>query len=229
MFKNRNYTKELLDNENIPEKDLFQNLKELDTINSLLGGYTITFKALTKILTKNKTYTLADIGCGGGDTLKRINKWSKKNNYSISLAGVDLNSTCVKYAQNNQPNSTINFICDDYKNAYNHLEKIDILHASLFCHHLNEREIVELIQFCIKNKTTLIINDLERNRFAYYAIKFLTNIFSKSYLVKNDAPLSVLRGFKSKEWKEILKQSEATNYSIKYKWAFRHEVIVYAN
>jgi hypothetical protein len=47
-------------------------------------------------------------------------------------------------------------------------------------------------------------------------------------LVKNDAPLSVLRGFKKKEWLEIIQQSGAKNYTLKNKWAFRHQVIIYA-
>jgi nicotinamide phosphoribosyltransferase len=94
---------------------------------------------------------------------------------------------------------------------------------------LTNEEIVELIKFAQKNKSTLIINDLERNAFAHYSIKLLTKLFSKSYLVKNDAPLSVLRGFKKTEWKDIIQQSGAKNFSVKYKWAFRHQVIIYAN
>ena len=62
MFKNRSDKKELLDQENIPEIDLYLNLKELNVINNLLGGYSITFNALNKILDKNKSYTLVDIG-----------------------------------------------------------------------------------------------------------------------------------------------------------------------
>ncbi len=227
MFKNRSYTKELLDGENIPENDLYQNLKELNTINKLLGGYAISFNALNKILIKNKLFTLVDIGCGGGDTLKQIEHWNKKQNYLLNLVGVDLKQTCIDYSIKN--NSTdIKFICDDYRNILNHIKKIDILHACLFCHHLSELEIIELIKFCNQHNITLVINDLERNAIAYYAIKFLTAIFSKSYLVKNDAPLSVLRGFKKHEWKLILQQAEVKKYSINYKWAFRHEVIVYA-
>ena len=52
MFKNRLYTKELLDGDDIPKADLYQNLKELNTINDLLGGYNITFNALKKVLSK---------------------------------------------------------------------------------------------------------------------------------------------------------------------------------
>jgi 2-polyprenyl-3-methyl-5-hydroxy-6-metoxy-1,4-benzoquinol methylase len=228
MFKIRSHTKELLDQENIPEQDLFLNLKELDIINHLLGGYDITFSALQQLITPNKIYTLVDIGCGGGNTLKRINSWRYKNGYKINLYGVDIKSVCVQYAKNENSGNTIKFICDDYKNVYNHVPQIDIIHACLFCHHLLEEEIVELIKFANQNKSTLVINDLERNPIAYYAIKLLTKLFSKSYLVKNDAPLSVLRGFTKREWQAIVQSAGVTHYSIKYKWAFRHQVIVYA-
>ena len=227
MFKIRSYKKELLDGDSIPNLDLYQNLKELNIINKLLGGYNISFKALKKVLVKNKVYVIADIGCGGGDTLKQIQNWNKKQKYQLKLVGIDLKQTCIDYS--NQNNTVIQFICDDYKTILNYIPKVDIMHACLFCHHLTEAEIIDLIKFCNEKNITLIINDLERNPIAYYAIRFLTQVFSKSYLVKNDAPLSVLRGFKKKEWKDIIKQSLVKNYSINYKWAFRHEVIVYAN
>ncbi len=228
MFKNRSDKKELLDGEDIPEKDLFQNLKELNTINDLLGGYKISFNALEKILKPNKETVIVDIGSGGGDTLKQIYNWNKTKKYDLKLFGIDLKPSCIHYSETNHSNQEITFICDDYQNAPIHVPKIDILHACLFCHHLKENEIVELIRFCTTRKITLVVNDLERNRFAYYAIKFLTKLFSKSYLVKNDAPLSVLRGFKLKEWQKILEQAGAKNYSLKNKWAFRHQIVVYA-
>jgi 2-polyprenyl-3-methyl-5-hydroxy-6-metoxy-1,4-benzoquinol methylase len=172
---------------------------------------------------------LVDIGCGGGDTLKQIYSWTKKNKRNINLFGIDIKPVCIEYAKTNSENEKINYICDDYRNVFNHLKEVDIIHACLFCHHLSEAELIELVRFAERNKTTLIINDLERNVIAYYAIKILTKLFSKSYLVKNDAPLSVARGFKKQEWIDILAKSGVKNYSVKNKWAFRHEVIVYEN
>jgi hypothetical protein len=227
MFKNRSTQKELLDAELIPDADLFQNLKELHVINSLLGGYQISLNALKKVDFKIKPITLVDIGSGGGDTLKTIFNWSIKNNKEIKLYGIDLKSTCVDYSNQNEPNESLNFICDDYRNIHLHVKEVDIIHASLFCHHLIINQIVELIQFAVKHKAVLIINDLERNRFAYYSIKYLTKLFSKSYLVKNDAPLSVLRGFKKIEWLEMIEKAGAIKYTVKNKWAFRHEVVIY--
>ena len=54
----------------------------------------------------------------------------------------------------------------------------------------------------------------------------LTRLFSRSYLVKHDAPLSVLRGFKKKELEELLNKAGILNYTIHWKWAFRWLVIV---
>lgn len=227
MFRRRSEKKELLDNEDIPRNDLITNLKELDFINHWLGGYQISFAALKKVLKKGQTYILVDIGSGGGDTLKRIGAWSKKSGHDIQLFGVDIKPVCIEYATQNVEAREIQFVCDDYRNVGNHIPKIDILHASLFCHHLQEIDLVELVRFAVNINSVLIINDLERNPLAYFSIKWLTALFSNSYLVKNDAPLSVLRGFKRKEWRHILTQAGAKKYTIINKWAFRHEVIVY--
>jgi hypothetical protein len=52
MFNERSNKKELLDADFIPEQDLYQNLRELDVINALLGGYKMTFDALKIVLKK---------------------------------------------------------------------------------------------------------------------------------------------------------------------------------
>jgi len=229
MFGHRSLQKELLDRDDIPAADLFQNLRELDFINHWLGGYNISFHALKRVLKKGQRYTLVDIGCGGGDTLKRIAQWNRKAGFSLDLYGVDLKPDCIDYARENLKNSEVTLICDDYRNTYRHLKKVDIIHACLFCHHLAQEDLLTLVQYALSHRAILVINDLERNPLAHYSIKWLTQLFSKSHLVKNDAPLSVLRGFKKKEWLEILQQSGATRFTVRNKWAFRHEVIVYGN
>lgn len=223
MFKYRSQEKELLDGQ-VNQKNLVLNLKELHSINTLLGGYNISIDALNKINTQNKT--IVDIGSGGGDTLEEIRKWSQKKDQNVLLFGVDLKLDCVEYAKSHLPKELI-FIHDDYRNIHKHLDNVDILHACLFTHHLTDQQIVDLIRYAKKIGSILIVNDLERNPLAHYSIKWLTRLFSKSQLVKNDAPLSVLRGFKKKEWFELLRQAGAKDFSVKWKWAFRHQIIVH--
>lgn len=230
LFKFRSYEKEYLDGNNIATKDLYANLTELDTINKQLGGYNASLNGLSGILKTKKTVsTLLDIGFGGGDSIKQLSKFSDKINAKLYFYGVDLKRDCVKYAEKNLyliDNKKL--ICDDYRNISEELlRQIDVIHCSLFLHHLTDEEIVSLFKFCKSNQCIILANDLHRHWLAYYSIKFLTVLFSKSYLVKNDAPLSVKRGFKKSELISLLEKSGYTNYSVKWSWAFRYIIIAH--
>src|SRR5665213_319487 len=188
LLKYRSNEKEYLDNSHIETKDLYQNLIELDIINSRLGGYNASRKGLAAILKTTKPVnTILDIGFGGGDSIKQMQKYCEKKNVKLFFYGVDLKDDCVKYAESNLITfSNTQLICDDYRNiSADLLKQIDVIHCSLFLHHLTDEEIIDLLKFGKSNQCIILANDLQRNWFAYYSIKFLTAIFSKSYLVKN--------------------------------------------
>lgn len=224
MFKERSHKKELLDAEEIPANELAKNLRELDIINTYLGGYAVSLGALENIITRDREEVIVDIGSGGGNTLRAFSRWGVKKGYQLRLVGVDIKDYCVSYSSAHNPGLT--FIRDDYRNLLKHAPDATVVHASLFCHHLTDDEIVDLLCFASKNRLRLIINDLARHPIAYFLIKAITKLFSSSKLVKNDAPLSVLRGFTRKEWKALLGRAGISNYSIRSRWAFRHEVVV---
>jgi len=227
-LKSRSNQKEYLDSDQIETKDLFRNLLELDVINTQLGGYNASLKGLSQILkTKKPVNTVLDIGFGGGDSIKQLSKLADKKKQNIFFYGVDLKEDCVAYAEENLTLiDNKQLICNDYRNISKELlQKIDVIHCSLFLHHLTDGEIIDLFKFAKANQCIVLANDLHRNWFAYYSIKFLTFLFSKSYLVKNDAPLSVKRGFKKQELISLLTKAGITNYSVTWSWAFRYIVI----
>lgn len=228
-LNNRSELKELLDQDEIPKLDLYQNLKELNFINTWLGGHQVTLKGLNQFnFEKNKTYTIIDIGCGGGDNLIVIAKWARKMGYTFNLVGVDLKKDCIDYATLQCANfNEISFICSDYRNLPNLNIQFDIALACLFTHHLKSNEISELLLWCQQNaQLGFIINDLHRHYLAYYSIAWLTAIFSKSYLVKNDAKLSVARGFSKTDWQQIIEKSGIDKQHIKLNWAWAFRWLV---
>ncbi len=82
-FSKRSYEKELLDRDNVSFAAIRQNMRELDSINHLLGGHQITLegiKILIKICKEQKVLRIVEIGCGGGDNLRIIKNWAIKNN-----------------------------------------------------------------------------------------------------------------------------------------------------
>jgi 2-polyprenyl-3-methyl-5-hydroxy-6-metoxy-1,4-benzoquinol methylase len=231
MFKYRSTQSELLDATEINTEALRLNLYELEIINKYLSGHTVSLKGLKVILKNNPTSNrFYDIGCGGGDTLKAVAKYLNTLQLDLNLIGIDLKQTCIDYAiENCVDESRIEFICDDVFNVLHQLKEGDIVHCSLFMHHFSNEQIIEMLKIVLSKRAIFLINDLERNRSAYLGIKLLTSIFSKSELVRHDAPLSVLRGFHLHEWSYILKMAGSKNNSLKRVPMFRHLIIIYPN
>lgn len=224
-FRNRSYQPELLDRDDIPFEDIRRNMDELDVINTWLGGHGITISGLKKIINDhpeaNTGLHLCEIGCGGGNNLRAVDRWLKPKGITAHFTGIDINPHCIVHAQSSSGLTNTTWITSDYRTV-EFTDKPDIIFSSLFCHHFTDEQLVEMIQWMEANsKLGYFVNDLHRNPLAYHSIRLLTGIFSRSYLVKNDAPLSVLRGFSRKELVHLMQQAKQVNYSIRWRWAFR--------
>ncbi|OQP47212.1 SAM-dependent methyltransferase [Niastella yeongjuensis] len=226
-FRHRSYQSELLDRPDIPFEDIKRNMQELNFINTWLGGHAITLNGLAALIDKKKpasAVTICEVGCGGGDNLVAIKNWCEKRKIPVAFIGIDINPHCIEVAAKRLLNNA-QWIASDYKEV--ELETPpDIIFSSLFCHHFSDREMVKQLQWMKTNaRLGFFINDLHRHKVAYYSIKVLTNLFSKSYLVKHDAPLSVARGFTRDEWIQFLSIAGIPDFTIEWKWAFRWLIV----
>ena len=230
-FSRRSTEEELMDDLDSSGEVIYQTLRELEIINKLLGGNQVTLNGLTRLLqsldTKPARLKIVDLGCGGGDMLVRIAKWGKKNKVALELVGVDANPHIVAYARENTrkyPGITyraINIFSDEFKQT-----EYDIVVSTLFTHHFFFFFLVELFRHCrAQARLGMVINDIHRHWFAYYSIKWLTRLFSKSEMVKNDAAVSVLRSFKRAELEEIIGRSGYHDFTLKWQWAFRWQLV----
>lgn len=224
-FRTRSNQPELLDGGNIPFADIKRNMQELDFINTWLGGHAITLAGVKALARDQKKLRICEIGCGGGDNLAAIGRWAARKEIDITYIGIDINAACIAVAKERLPSANTQLITSDYR-AVQFDVLPDIIFSSLFCHHFADEELVKQMQWMQRNsRIGFFVNDLHRHPAAYYSIKWLTAAFSNSYLVKNDAPLSVLRGFSRSEWKEILKNAEIDDCSLHWKWAFRWLIV----
>lgn len=222
----RSCQKELMDADNIPFAAIAQTLKELNTINTRLGGHAITLEAVKKLVSGKKQVKICEIGCGGGDNLFAIYKYCLKQGIPATFTGIDMNPECIAFAKEQYPQLPCEWICSDYAKLDWTDDRPDIIFSSLFCHHFTDEQLVQMMQWLQKNSQAgFFINDLHRHWLAYYLIKYITKYFSKSYLVKNDACLSVARSFRKKDWQRIFEEAGLAVPFIGWRWAFRFLVI----
>jgi 2-polyprenyl-3-methyl-5-hydroxy-6-metoxy-1,4-benzoquinol methylase len=145
---------------------------------------------------------ILDVGCGMGDMAEAVSGWGKNSGFSIRYKCIDKNIRIIKLAEELTKTEGIEYLQGDLFDK--NLPQADIIVASMVFHHFEEEEIGKALEHLLaKSKYALIINDLTRS-FALYSICYLLTRFVKNKVSRNDALLSVRKGFRIEEMQTLL-------------------------
>jgi SAM-dependent methyltransferase len=224
----RKTTPEIMDDFNLSAEVVTPVLKGLGKVNAWFGGHKSLISALSQFPVREYD-AIADWGCGGGDALIAIAKWARKKKLKVSLTGIDAAAATVKFAkEESSAFNNIRYVQADVLEDAIIIYKADIIFSSLFTHHFADEQWVHLLKnmyaCCRKG---IIITDLHRHPVLYYAVIFITRVFTKNEMARNDGPLSVKRGFKKQELVSLLKTAQIDNYKLTWMWAFRWRIIIH--
>lgn len=225
----RSKEKEIMDDFSMKGDLLRDTLNTLGRINKWLGGNAVTINGIKKVLSNvpnNDTISIVDLGCGHGDMLRQVADFGRNRNYKFNLIGIDANKDAIDYAKA----LSVDYPEISYKNVDIFSEEFqtdtyDIVLATLFLHHFNEKEIKQLLKVLSNNSNLgIVINDLHRHRLAYYLFKLLSLTINNT-MIKQDGLTSILRAFKRNELKTFAKELNLRS-EIYWKWAFRYQWLI---
>lgn len=218
-FLSRSAQKEIMDDMSIQDDRLDEALQELSVINTWLGGNKTTRKGVRMLLKRkilSSTLSILDVGAGGADIIKSIEPLHPDTKFT----SLDLNMRTCEYAVRGNPSLMV--VHGSILELPFQERSFDIVHASLFLHHFTEEQLRDILpSLYAVSRYGIIINDLRRSVFAYFGIFLLTQVFSRSAMVKNDGPLSVRRGFTRSELVRFCESLPSASYTIHRTWAFR--------
>lgn len=232
-FKERAQEAEIIDDFELSGTEIEQTFDSIEKVNIWLGGNQVFVDSLKKVLRhpalKNKTNLLLhDLGCGSGDGLVSLAKWSRKQQKSIQFLGLDANPFVVQLAKERSKKyaeikfKTQNIFAEDYV-----LKGVDIVTFNLCLHHFESGEINGLLQKCKADGVhSILINDLHRHGLAYYLFYLVCWVFRSPNIAREDGLLSIRKGFKRKDLVQMAEDLGAA-YELKWRWAFRWQFILF--
>ncbi|MEM6377609.1 MAG: methyltransferase domain-containing protein [Bacteroidota bacterium] len=232
-FKERAQEAEIIDDFDLAGTEIEQTFDSIEKVNIWLGGNQVFVDSLKKVLRhpnlrNKKKVLLHDLGCGSGDGLVSLAKWSQKEGRDIQFLGLDANPYVVQLARERTKDFTeINFktqniFAEDYS-----LKQVDAASFNLCLHHFESAEINGLLQKCkSEGVQAILINDLHRHWLAYYLFYLVCWVFRSPKIARLDGLLSIRKGFKRRELISMAEDIGAA-YQLKWRWAFRWQFILF--
>jgi SAM-dependent methyltransferase len=201
-------------------QDFRQCLHDLAQVNRVSLGYRPTLQWLEQIVHLSfpaHPLHIVDVGCGGGDMLRRIERWAAKWRIPVRLTGMDMNPFAIRAAREFTPaNSEIQWIVGEAGSLETAAEPIDLVISSLFTHHLADDELIRFLMWMERvTRQGWFINDLYRSQAYYFGFKALALAARWHRFVRNDGPISFLRSFLPAEWERYAKASGLSPISIR--------------
>ncbi|MEL7530383.1 MAG: methyltransferase domain-containing protein [Bacteroidota bacterium] len=232
MWRNRSKEKEWLDDLEQAGPDLATTLHQLSLINRWLGTHISIIRALPKMLadvSKTRKIRIVDLGCGGGDLLRKLASWGRKNAYQFDLIGIDGNANTLAFAaKQSQDFPEISYLKQDLLANTQLPSETDLVISSQFLYHYSDQALAELFkQLPTQCSLGLISSDLHRHPLAHFAFATLTRLLPVHPMIRHDGLQAIKRGFRRSELLAILQNSGLSQFRLRWVWAFRFQLLIF--
>lgn len=228
---NRLHESEQLDNPDLQGEKLEETLRNLQTVNSLLGNVRSLSKSVVKIACsqKKENYRIVDLGCGGGDVLMHLAKVFRKRGIKATFTGIDFNAHSLQYAKKNAADfPEIQWLQADVLSSNFELPECDFLISSHFMYHFEDAQLIAFLQkHQSKVHTAIIISELQRSSIAYFLFQLFAPLLQFSRIAYEDGLVAIRRAFNRAELEGIMQGAGIERYELRWKWAFRYELVVF--
>lgn len=232
FFSHRATEIEIMDDLSMEGEVLCGALDDLARVARWLGGTRIVrngVRQMIALLGENcpQPLRVADLGCGGGEALCDLAAWGKRAHIPLQLTGIDANSATIDYArQASRDFPEITYLQANIVEDTCRFDDYDVVICSLVLHHFDEeihlRMIGKMKQAGVK---ALLINDLHRSVWAWLFFHPISRIFGFSAMARHDGLLSIRKSFRRKELVALMEKAGIHVWSLKWKWAFRYQLI----
>ncbi len=180
-------------------------LRDLAWVNRWLMAYRPTLNWLESLNPRGRgTIRILDVGCGYGDTLRRVEQWARERGIAVELAGLDLNPDITAIAAEATPmGSGIRWITGD---VFDHPmdERVDVVISSLFTHHLTDADAARFLRWMEDHAAVgWFVNDLSRAPIPYHLFRWFARLMRLHPFVQHDGPVSIARAFRPEDWRNL--------------------------
>ncbi|GIP19308.1 hypothetical protein J40TS1_49500 [Paenibacillus montaniterrae] len=232
MFKKLRYRAledELMDDFSMGGAELREALQQLRLINRIFqaaGPMKYGVQQLWQEAGKPTHLTILDIGAGSGDVNRLLLRWASANGIDMKLTLADrTEEACEEARQLFRNEARVEVVqCDLFELPP---DSFDIVTGTQFVHHFSQEELPEVARSMLRaSKTGIVINDIHRHWIPWSAVWLTAHLISTNRYIRHDAPLSVAKGFRAEDWRNLKDALGAPEMAYRWRPLFRYVVTI---
>jgi 2-polyprenyl-3-methyl-5-hydroxy-6-metoxy-1,4-benzoquinol methylase len=216
---------EIMDRPDLDRARHWQALRGLERINWLSGSAAILWPSIRRLVEKSNDSPLRvlDLACGAGDLCIGLFRRAAQAGLNIQFEGVDISPNALDHARKRarSAGATVRFYQQDVLTG-NFPSHYDVMFCSLFLHHLNEEQAVNLLERMGRSaRRMVLISDLARSRLGLMAAYIVTRLVTTSDVVHTDGPRSVEGAYTPAEALSLAQKAGLDEATVVRRWPFR--------
>jgi SAM-dependent methyltransferase len=215
----RSEAAELMDDRAIGGAELAEALRQLRWINRLSGAGWPTVEGVDRLWRRAgrpARLSVLDVGAGSGDQTLLLLRWAAWRSVELRVTLVDIHpETCAQARALFRAEPRVDVLCADLLGLAPRCA--DVVTAALFTHHFASAALPEVFAALARaSRLGAVVNDLHRHWLAWGFILVATRLLSRNRMIRNDAPLSVRRGFTARELDALAAHPQL--HGLRYSW-----------
>lgn len=223
----RDLQPEVMDQPNLEPHRHEQALAGLARVNGLSNISSAVWRPIACMAALRRLHELSvlDIASGGGDVGIGLARRAQSDGIRVLYTGYDVSPTAVSQAQRRAESFGVDA---DTKFAVRDVfaepidGSFDVVMCSLFLHHLDEVQAVELLaRMRGAARRLVVVNDLLRSRLGYTAAHVVCRVVTRSDVVHYDGPQSVAAAFQLDEVRRLADRAGLSGAVLRKVWPFR--------
>ncbi|MBD2869440.1 methyltransferase domain-containing protein [Paenibacillus arenilitoris] len=220
---------ELMDDFASGGPELREALRELRLLNRLFAAAAPTLhgvRRLWKAAGKPERLSILDVGAGSGDVNRRLLRWADDNRLDMTITLVDVTEEACEEARGLfRGESRVNV----RRGSLFGLSEgcADIVTGTQFAHHFGREELPAVAASMLKaSRLGVVLNDIHRHWIAWSAVWLATRVLSSNRYIRHDGPLSVAKGFRREDWRELEGALDSGGMYCAWRPLFRYAVVI---
>ncbi|HKF94939.1 MAG TPA: methyltransferase domain-containing protein [Gammaproteobacteria bacterium] len=198
--------REIMDEPDCDLDQLYNTYRQFRFVNVISRPRWIYRKWLKPVMVTqpDASYSLLDIGFGGGDISLQIANWANQDGLKLKVTGIEIDGRACDYVRTLNSPENASFRLIDIHDLVERGEQFDFVISNHMVHHLNYEQFTDMLECATRAcKRFVLFIDLKRSDIAYVLFGAATYPFFRNSYIHHDGLSSLRRSYTFSELKEL--------------------------